>query len=187
MEIIFNNVMLDLETMGNKSNSVIVSIGAVEFDINNGVTNREFYSRVDFQSCLDIGLKVDASTVLWWLKQNENARIELTKEADHIVKVLSDLNTWFSTCPKYFSLWGNGARFDIGLLEDAYVAASYNKLPWDFRDEMDVRTIVKRAPEVKKQVIEEFKNKGIEHHPIFDCKVQIEYLTRIWNMFELKK
>jgi hypothetical protein len=56
---VFGHLMLDIETMGNESFSSIVSIGALEFDIETGKTGREFYVNVDLQSCMDLGLIVD--------------------------------------------------------------------------------------------------------------------------------
>lgn len=73
--------MLDIETMGNESFSSIVSIGALEFDIETGKTGKEFYVNVDLQSCMDLGLIVNASTIMWWLNQNEQARKDLTDRA----------------------------------------------------------------------------------------------------------
>ena len=75
----FNHLMLDIETMGNESFSSIISIGALEFDINTGNTGREFYVNVDLQSCMDLGLGINASTVMWWLKQNDQARYDLVE------------------------------------------------------------------------------------------------------------
>jgi len=51
----YTDVMLDLETMGRKSNSALVSIGAVEFNLETGETGKEFYEVIDLQSCLDVG------------------------------------------------------------------------------------------------------------------------------------
>jgi DNA polymerase III epsilon subunit-like protein len=65
------HLMLDLETLGNKSNSAILSIGAVEFDLETGETGREFYQRIDLQSCIDKGLIINGSTFYWWITQNE--------------------------------------------------------------------------------------------------------------------
>jgi exodeoxyribonuclease VIII len=42
------NIMLDLETMGNNSNSAIVAIGAVEFD-ENGLGS-DFYTVIDLNA-----------------------------------------------------------------------------------------------------------------------------------------
>lgn len=181
MENNFEHVMLDLETMGNKSNAAIVSIGAVEFDINTGDTGDEFYERIDLKSSLMHGLNVDASTIYWWLGQNEEARQELLKKGGDLSFVLGLLNTWFDNRKKDFFLWGNGARFDIGLLEDAYVACYLDDLLWSFRNERDVRTLVSLRPEIKKQVQDEWMGKTVLHHPINDCKIQIDCVSRIWR------
>ena len=42
----FGHLMVDIETMGNQSNSAIVSIGAVEFNMATGETGKEFYTNV---------------------------------------------------------------------------------------------------------------------------------------------
>lgn len=179
---VFDHVMLDLETMGNKSNSAIVSIGAVEFDIETGETGREFYKVVDLQSCLDAGLIVNGSTVMWWLQQDKAARELVLQESMEIALVLFHLDRWFSECIQGFKIWGNGARFDIGILEDAYVKAGYKEMPWGFRGERDLRTLVAFAPEIKTLVVDEWTKKGaVIHDPIVDCKIQIDYATRIWN------
>ena len=175
------HVMLDLETMGNKSNTAIISIGAVEFNIDTGETGDEFYTRVDLQSCLDIGLKINASTVYWWLTQNEKARQEVAKGGENIKIALEAFNDWFKKLGDKVKIWGNGARFDIGILEDAYVACGYQKMPWHFRAEMDLRTLVAFAPEIKKETMNNFK--GVEHDAVDDCKAQIEYASKIWNKF----
>jgi hypothetical protein len=176
MDFLETDVMLDLETMGKKSNSAIVSIGAVEFNIETGETGREFYKVVDLQSCLDLGLKVEASTIYWWLQQSEAARKRICVKGEHLQKVLGDFNRWMLDSIIDVRIWGNGARFDIGILEDAYVA-SYLETPWNFRKEMDVRTLVEFAPEIKANM----PFTGVEHDPIDDCKHQIKYCREIWN------
>ena len=72
-----NNIMLDIETLGDVSYSSILSIGAVKFDINTGETGDTFYVTVDLQSCLDAGLIITASTFNWWLEKDEAARNSL--------------------------------------------------------------------------------------------------------------
>lgn len=178
----YTDVMLDLETMGNKSNTAIVSIGAVEFNMKTGETGREFYKVVDLQSCLDAGLKVQASTIYWWLMQSEAARKRICSDCELIQKVLGNFNRWMQDCVKDVKIWGNGARFDIGILEDAY-AACYIQTPWNFRSEMDVRTLVAFAPEVKANT----PFTGVYHDPIDDCKHQIKYCVEIWNMLKTQK
>jgi hypothetical protein len=170
------HLMLDLETMGNKSKSAIISIGAVEFDINTGETGREFYERIDLQSSIDAGLIINGSTVYWWLQQNEKARMEVCKDGKDIMAVLYELSFFMKSLGD-FEIWSNGLRFDVGILEDAYVALGYNEMPWNFRKERDVRTLVSFAPEIK----DNYPPIGISHHPITDCKNQIGYCTAIWK------
>ncbi len=169
------HLMLDLETLGNKSNSAILSIGAVEFDIETGETGREFYERIDLQSCLDKGLIVNSSTIYWWLEQNEKARKEVSKGGNNLEIVLRNLHLFMNTLGN-FQIWGNGVRFDVGILEDAYFACKFD-IPWSFRNERDVRTLVSFAPKIK----EHYPFSGIEHNPISDCKYQISYCSAIWN------
>ena len=169
------HVMLDLETMGNGSFSSILSIGAVEFDINTGETGNEFYQQINLQSCLDFGLKVKAETIYWWLQQNERARFEICRIGNELPRVLLNLNNYFSELGD-FQLWGNGARFDIGILEDAYSVTKINTT-WNFRNERDVRTLVSFAPKIK----EHYPFTGTIHNPIEDCKHQIGYCSDIWK------
>ncbi len=172
----YTDVMLDLETLGNKSNTAILSIGAVEFNIETGETGREFYTTVDLQSCLDVGLKINGSTFYWWMQQNEAARKAVCQPGLDIELALQHFTTWMEGCVDKVRIWGNGARFDIGLIEDAYVACGYQDMPWHFRSERDVRTLAAFAPEIKGN----YPNSGIEHHPISDCKHQIGYCHETW-------
>lgn len=168
--------MLDLETIGNKSHAALLSIGAVEFNINTGEIGKTFYERINLQSCIDAGLIVNGSTFYWWLQQSEEARKEVCKPSDNLHGVLEKLKS-FLGCLGDFQIWGNGARFDIGILEDAYVADGYENMPWNFRNERDVRTLVSFAPKIK----EHYPFQGIAHNPINDCKHQIRYCTAIWQ------
>ena len=172
------HLMLDLETMGNKSNAVIVSIGAVEFDIETGELGKEFYERIDLQSCLDVGLIVNGSTLYWWLQQSEAARNEICKKGNDLRSALVLFNTFmiFENDFKDIQIWGNGARFDIGILEDAYTALKLGT-PWNFRNERDVRTLVSFAPQVK----EHYPISGMVHYALDDCKNQIGYCCAIWQ------
>lgn len=99
-----NNVMLDIETIGNKPWSVIVSIGAVIFNPKTGdISDSTFHKKINIESCMNLGLKMDASTVLWWLKQSKDAQsvfIGNDKE-ESISAVLSKFNEFISmSCDK---------------------------------------------------------------------------------------
>lgn len=162
-----NHVMLDIETFGTKSNSVIAAISAVYFDLESGDTGLEFNCLVDIQSCIDVGLKIDISTLKWWMGQSDQAR-EIVISGNEKIKHALEKFSNFVGDNKY--IWGNSARFDLGILQNAYDACNI-PIPWDFRKELDVRTLVFLNPTIK----ENFEYKGIKHNAIDDCKNQIDY------------
>lgn len=170
---IMKHLMIDIETLGHKSNSVITQISAVEFDINTGQTGRVFNKFIDIQSCLDVGLKCTGSTLNWWLNQSKEAQeVYIQAEKIPLQTALNHLSFFIQN--KSLSVWGNSARFDLGLIENAYDACGL-KYPITFWKELDVRTIVFLNPEVKKNT--EFV--GIPHNGIDDCKHQIKYIVEI--------
>ena len=173
------HLMLDLETKGKRAGCAIASIGAVEFDLNTGKLGREFYKVVNLQSCLDVGLVIQASTLYWWLGQSDKARKAICAPSDSIQIVLEKLTSFFHTLGD-FQIWGDGVRFDVGILEAAYYAIGKGEiLPWYFRNEKDVRTLVSFKPEIKINAV----FTGILHNPIDDCKHQIKYCHEIWHKF----
>ncbi len=175
-----NHVMLDLETLGVKQGSIILSLAAIEFDIQTGVTGKIFYRKINVQSCIDAGLTLDGDTFIWWLKQSEQARAEIYEEKDSntLPIVLKEFNDFMLELnpDKRTKIWGNGASFDLGLLSCAYKACKQT-IPWMFWNERDVRTIVDLAPNIKKST----PFVGVEHNPVDDCLYQIKYVSEIWN------
>ena len=95
--------MLDLETLGNKPGSVIVAIGAAKFG--NGEILDSFYERVDAESCVSLGLRMDVPTVMWWLQQNDAARHEITQPGGKLPEVLMRFSAWVHDLNA--EVWGN--------------------------------------------------------------------------------
>lgn len=135
------HVMLDLETLGTKPNSVIVSIGACVFSVAHGPGTdfARFYIRVDIQSCVDAGLDVDPQTVLWWLKQSPEALEELTSQ-EHRFPLRSALEELLGWMEGRFGpgesplVFGNGPAFDNAILDNALEAVGLKPLPhWTAR------------------------------------------------------
>ena len=167
------HVMIDIETMGSQSQSAIVSIGAVRFDLKTGEIGERFYVNVDLQSCIDAGLIINSDTLMWWLNQNEEARKKITEKGFHLNNALVTLSGFIT---KDDEVWGNSARFDLGILSDAYNAVKL-PIPWDFRKERCVRTLVAFAPEVKAAEV----NTGVAHDALADCIFQISYCSKTYN------
>jgi len=177
-----NDLMLDIETMGTKSFRAIVTIAAVQFDRKTGAIGKEFYKVIDLQSCIDLQLKIDADTLYWWMKQPDEARKKIMEYKEPLPKVLSDLAIWFNSVfnsPNQVSVWGNSARFDLGMLENCYSLCRQN-VPWNHWEEMDLRTIT-NLTQRNKDIKRGTKFEGIKHYAVDDCKHQIKYLTEMLN------
>ena len=164
-------IMLDLETMGNGSNSAIIAIGAVAFDIN-GVSSK-FYHQVNLQSSIDAGMEMDASTVLWWLKQSELARgaFKDNENALNIANALIEFSM-FCELSKVCGMWGNGAAFDNVLLSNAYRKLEMNQ-PWKFWNDRCYRTVKNIYQDV------EFVRAGTHHNAVDDAESQALHLIEI--------
>lgn len=164
-----NHVMLDLETMGNGPSAAIVAIGAVRFG--DGVTGDEFYERVNLESSLAIGLKMDASTVLWWMQQSDAARAELyRRDGCPIELALEKFAAWLP--PLDAQVWGNGASFDNVILNTAYRFAG-KEGPWKFWNDRCYRTIKALHPHIK------VEQRGTHHHALDDARSQARHLMQI--------
>lgn len=141
------NIMVDLETLGKGSNAVIVSIGAVAFDETGlGAT---FYRNVAPQSCVDIGMTIDVDTIMWWMKQGDDARKALTLPGDPIYKVLAEFRDYVNHCAPAdeVALWGNGATFDNVILGTAYKLCDLER-PWAYWNDRCHRTLKNLFPDI---------------------------------------
>jgi hypothetical protein len=181
MSKIYQDLMLDIESLGNKKDFVITQIAAVAFDRNTGKTGPEFMINIDIEDSLKNGFTVDASTILWWMEQNDEARngiVEGQKKAVRVDHALFELRAFIQSLePSTLKIWGNGATFDISALKTYYYNMGAKTLPWKHTLERDVRTIVEFAPDIKAKWLDNFE--GVKHDPIADCKNQIGYVSAI--------
>lgn len=163
-------IMVDLETMGTRSNAAIIAIGAVKFSRDKGIIDR-FYRIVDLQSCIDTGLAVDGATIMWWLKQDDLARDQFNLfKSTSLSKSLSEFSYWIGGGDK--EIWGNGAAFDNVILANAYRVVSQNT-PWEFYENRCYRTMKAIFPHIKKNTI------GTHHNAVDDAETQAVHLLEI--------
>lgn len=128
------HVMVDIETLGLSPGSAILSIGAVRFDEYS--LGDEFYREVSLTSCQDAGLDIEASTLEWWLTQDDAVTGILTG-GDPLADVLAAFSEYYADTEE---VWANSPSFDCELLEAAFEVVGMTE-PWTFRDERDVRTL----------------------------------------------
>lgn len=175
--------MIDLETLGTKSFAPISAIGAVAFRMDDTPMTDMFYQAITLESNFDVGLRPDASTLKWWLtdpKVSQEARDRTFNDpqACPLPMALDLFTNWLNSRP--LKLWGNSARFDLGLLENAYKACGKNA-PWEFRLERCYRTI-KGLPDAKEIPLPEF---GTHHNALDDAIAQALHLRLINSALHL--
>lgn len=161
-----NNIMLDLETMGNGSNAAIIAIGAVRFDAD--VTDK-FYETIKLDSSVAHGLEIDPATVMWWMKQSDEARSQFERLSDHLPTVLMQFTAWIGSKA---IVWGNGSDFDNVILANAYKKCGID-VPWKFYNNRCYRTIKNLNRDIKMDRI------GTHHNAVDDAESQARHLMRI--------
>lgn len=177
--------MLDIETLATVPGAVILSIAAVEFEIETGKTGREFFWKIDLKDSMANGFHIDPDTLLWWLEQDPEV-LKQNIKPDGMTKplrmVMEDIvHTFNYTLDKDIQVWGNSNRFDLGILIP-YIQKVTNTPIWKYSKERDVRTLVSLNPDIKGEVVAKAKEEGQDlHNPIVDCKLQIEYCSKIYK------
>lgn len=169
------HLMLDIETLGTTPGCVVLSIGAVEFDLN-GITG-EFHAHIDVPSCIEAGLQMEASTVMWWLDQSKEAQEALLKaETFPLVDVLAALTDTFEW--QDLRVWANGASFDFPILDAAYKAVG-KKAPWPYYNQMDFRTLKNMVGKKNFDLLR--VRSGVAHDALDDARAQALSMINIIN------
>ncbi len=136
--VVTNDVMIDLETLGVTADSVILSIGAVKFDLKTGaIDDAGFYASISIDSNLDAGRKISEDTLLWWLKQPVTAQEVFHEPKQALEAGLEGLADWLGH--KKRTVWANGPDFDTAMLAHAYKVFGWEP-PWEFWNSRCVRT-----------------------------------------------
>ena len=133
------HVMVDIETLGSAPGSVILSIGAVEFDLKNTAKNT-FYRRINLDSSILSGCTIDPDTVKWWSDQAYDA-IHAAFFVPGEVLLCDALPAFGQFVDKNTILWAKGPDFDCVMLKAVYDLLKL-PVPWSFRNMRDVRTIL---------------------------------------------
>ncbi|WP_440866201.1 3'-5' exonuclease [Symbiopectobacterium purcellii] len=174
-----NHVMIDLETLGTNPNAPIASIGAVFFDPNTGGLGEQFYCHVDFESDMKNGAAPDGDTIKWWLRQSAEARAELIRDdMCPIWAAVSKFSDWLTENAESLDtlqVWANSPSFDCIILKSAFERTDTD-IPWNYRNERDVRTIKEVGFALGVDVRSYF---GIPHNAIYDAINQAVLVSAI--------
>ena len=181
----YTHLMLDMETMGNSPDAPIVSIGAVFFDPSTGNTGAEFYQIVSLESSMSFGMKPDASTIQWWLKQSSEARSAILVDGAmglrEVLELLADFIAENAANGSHsVQVWGNGCSFDNVILRRAYVLTE-TPFAVPFWNDRDVRTMVELGKSVGINPRFDIPFEGDLHNALSDARHQVKYVSAIWK------
>ncbi len=184
------DIMVDIETLGKKSDSTIFQISAISFDINTGEHYEVFNQIADVEKNI-FDLKVDGSTLKWWLNTDRNLLTMLLNEGEESSeKILENFYEWLihqsSNDMKDVYLWGNGILFDNKMIQTQLenLGAGY---PIFYKNDRDVRTIVELASMksgISEKELKDQYNDGllVAHNALDDVKYQIKLAVGCYSI-----
>lgn len=174
-----NDLMIDVETMGLGTDGALIAIGCVFFDERTGL-GAEFYRTVNLATAVQRGGVMDASTVMWWLGQDETARNAVRFNGYHIDEALAEFVAFFK---KHGSpdtrVWGCSPTFDCEKVNSA-LKRSGLPVPWKYFNERCYRTVRERNKSVPLD-----ERTGL-HNALDDAKFQASHLIKIRNRNVIK-
>lgn len=140
------HAMIDIEAFGNGTNGLIVSIGAGRFDPRGVSADGSGFFRacISVQDALNHGAHVEGKTLQWWFEQDRDAQKALFVNPEPESKVLAHLAEWIRAVPLE-GVWAHGINYDLRMLAAAY-ARHGQRIPWNYRDERDTRTLFSLVP-----------------------------------------
>lgn len=136
-----SHIMVDIETYSSRSNGLIRSIGAVEFNIQEETVLNPFHCGVNVESSLLVGLHIDEDTIKWWKKQKYLDDLISLIPQYPIQTALNEFRIHFSKLDMENTyIWSHGSNFDCVLLTNAYLAI-VDESWWKYKNVRDTRTL----------------------------------------------
>ena len=180
--------MVDLETLDTGPDALVLSVGIVEFDLENNKLGAELYVELNAPNVMnqqtECGRVVSEATVQWWAAQSQEARTLFDKGFGNRVtdlheglREISDF-IWTQSTQDIdnVKIWGNGAAFDNVILRNLYKAAGMNA-PWKFYNDRCFRTM-KNLPGARNLAP---KFDGVPHNALDDAFNQTTHLLEIYK------
>lgn len=186
------DIMVDIETLGTNSDSTVIQIAAMAFDIKTGEVKDEFNKIADIEKN-KLPIKATGSTIKWWLNTNADLFKKLLLEGDVSSEAMIYMfHKWINNLEsgshdiKDVYLWGNGILFDNKIIQHQMEMVGLN-YPIFYRNDRDVRTIVDLAGAKsglsEKELKAKFNDESLVAHNAFDDVIyQISLVSGCYNM-----
>ena len=178
----FSHLMIDLETLGTAANAPVVAIGAVFFDPNTGTLGDTFDAAIDVEDAMRYGV-MSGSTFKWWLGQSDAARQKVVRGRERAEDVFGRFGSFAMKHGDNVQPWGNGASFDIAILDHAFPRILNKPAPWKFWNVRDVRTVKELATGIVR--FDDKMKQGVAHTALDDAVHQAKWVSVCWQGLRL--
>lgn len=163
------DLMVDIETLGTRKDSVITQIGACYFDRVTAEIGDTFLINISIDDCLKNGLRVDGGAIKFWLEQ-PGERVTFLKAPVGLSSGLGKFREFSRDCD---TVWSH--PFDMRILDDAYRVLGQSMHP-NYRKHRDIRTLVDLA-----KLPYNKPDKPKDHNALNDCLYQVKYCVECFK------
>ena len=140
------HLMIDLETLGNTADTVVLSMGAVLFTKEKQLATGHWFFNYGMQ--IKAKRAIDPSTLHWWLKQGDGLGSLMSQcmaQGKSASAILTEFTgTWLPQFApgvvKELRAWSKGANFDVPIVEHMMAACGI-QVPWQFWNVRCYRTL----------------------------------------------
>lgn len=196
------HVMVDLETLGTDVvTAPIIQIGAVAFRLEDdgpavdrpGVPWLRLHVNAASNLRPPFNRVINPDTVAWWAETDPDLLVEIMRgeERMDLREALGEIGLWLVKMGDGLrgrtpleGVWGNGATFDISMLEMAFGQAGL-RAPWSFRNIRDVRTMAMIAGDDERcwkgGTVTGIEATGKKHDAVVDCLRQVRMVQQTWK------
>lgn len=186
------DLMIDIEALGNRPNSVILTIGAQIFDPSpdcvgwltepqyDKISDRHYLPYINVRVDVDTQIseynrQTDQDTINWWCKQTPDAQEDAFGLENRLplAEALDQLIFLAQGCKR---IWSKGPTYDIMMIEDAMRQAKKH-IPWNFWNVRDARTVYGLCPSLDTRL------NG--HIALDDCRNQVVLLQEAFRILAI--
>lgn len=146
-------IMLDLETASTRTDAAILAIAGRVFWLDqpqppnfDAAKSGRFKAGVNLMSCLMHGLHYDPGTIEFWKQQPSETWQQFRAPYD-LDAAIDAFVGWFESMEKVWGkarIWAKSPSFDCEIMKTAGKRVGVT-MPWNFRQERDVRTYLEAA------------------------------------------
>lgn len=180
-KIIEKHGMLDLETLDTTETAHILSIGFViwtpdhiVYDKNTEELNYQTKFHALVPNEYNKGRSISASTVQWWMQQDENARKVFSGRNNAFYGDMQPLFNVVNMIENVDHIWANDPDFDCAILKN-WLAQQCPHVKWPFWKHRSIRTLKALYD------IPEIPRKGTAHNALDDCLYQCEIVNAVYS------